>query len=134
LIVVDTSALIAILKQEPEQAQFRQFLLETSDVRIAAPTKFELMMVAHGLKLGDTNELVLGLLVETKIQVIPWTDRLADLAFDAFMRFGKGRHPAKLNFGDCMSYTLAKSLGAPLLYKGEDFSKTDISSAATASV
>jgi ribonuclease VapC len=133
LIVVDASALIAILKHEPEQAQFRQILLDAPEVQMAAPTKFELMMVAHGLKLGDTQPLALSLLVQANIRVVAWSDALADAAFDAFLHYGKGQHPAKLNFGDCMSYALAKSLDAPLLYKGDDFAKTDIKSAATAS-
>lgn len=133
MIVVDTSALIAILKHEPEQAQFQHLLLAAPDVRIAAPTKFEMMMVAHSLKVGDAQGLALRLLIEANIHVVAWTDTLADAAFEAFTRFGKGYHPAKLNFGDCMSYALARSLNAPLLYKGDDFAKTDIKPAARAS-
>lgn len=72
----------------------------------------------------------LNLLIEANgIEVISWTGELADAAAEAFLRFGKGLHPAKLNFGDCMAYALAKSLDAPLLYKGDDFAKTDIRSA-----
>lgn len=94
---------------------------------MAAPTKFELMMVAarrpHGPYIAEDLIGAFGL------QVIDWTDAHAELAIDAFLRFGRGRHPAALNFGDCMAYALAKALDAPLLYKGNDFSQTDITSA-----
>ena len=70
-----------------------------------------------------------SLIAANSIEVISWTEELADVAADAFLRFGKGRHSAKLNFGDCMAYALAKSLDAPLLYKGADFARTDIRSA-----
>lgn len=69
------------------------------------------------------------LLTELGVTIVPWTEDLSDVSVATFMQFGKGRHPAKLNFGDCMAYALAKSLDAPLLYKGSDFAKTDIRSA-----
>lgn len=91
-------------------------------------------MVLHGLKLGDAQILGRNLILQADIRIVEWTDQLADESFAAFSRYGKGQHPAKLNFGDCMSYALAKSLGAPLLYKGDDFAKTDVIPAVAASV
>ena len=83
-----------------------------------------------GGRYGPDGIVELNLLIEANdIEVVSWTSELADAAAEAFLRFGKGRHPAKLNFGDCMAYALAKSLDAPLLYKGDDFARTDIRSA-----
>lgn len=71
-----------------------------------------------------------ALIARSQITITPFTESLAELAAQAFLKFGKGcGHPAQLNFGDCMAYALAKSLDAPLLYKGDDFAKTDIRSA-----
>ena len=72
-----------------------------------------------------------GWIRERRIEIIPVDHGLAELAADAFARFGKGRHPASLNYGDCFAYALAKHLRAPLLFKGEDFAKTDVESALT---
>ncbi|MCY7272069.1 MAG: type II toxin-antitoxin system VapC family toxin [Sphingomonas bacterium] len=93
---------------------------------MAAPTKFELFMVATGRRSDQGQKAADLLVVEYRIEIIDWTDALADLAIEAFRRFGKGRHKAALNFGDCMAYALAKSLDAPLLYKGNDFTLTDL--------
>lgn len=90
-------------------------------------------MVASGRLRAAGVERAKNLLIAIPIVVFDWDEMLADEAFSAFSRYGKGQHPAKLNFGDCMSYALAKSLGAPLLFKGDDFAKTDIIPAATAS-
>ena len=88
------------------------------------------MASASGGRFGRPGLLVAqDLLDENGIETVDWTNSLADIATEAFMRFGKGRHKASLNFGDCMAYALAKSLDAPLLYKGDDFAKTDIESA-----
>ena len=86
-------------------------------------------MVAVGRKDVPGRDMAEALLARFNIAVVPWTDDHAGIAADAFLRFGKGRHPANLNFGDCMAYALAKSLDAPLLFKGDDFSKTDVKSA-----
>ena len=97
---------------------------------MAAPTKVELLMVAIGRKRVEGRPAVIRLLDQYRIEIMEFTDPLADLAVEAFARFGKGRHEAGLNFGDCMAYALARSLDAPLLYKGGDFALTDIRSAA----
>jgi len=104
--------------------------LESDPVRvIAAPTLFESKMVAQGRSgaraIGDLDEI----LDIFQIDCRPWEAVHATIAYDAFCRFGKGRNPANLNFGDCMAYALAKALDAPLLFKGNDFGLTDIQSA-----
>jgi ribonuclease VapC len=83
-----------------------------------------MVAVARAGKRGiaDVDRLVVDLL----LQVEPFTEEQALVARDAFLQFGRGRHPARLNFGDCISYALAKEMGEPLLFKGDDFSKTDI--------
>ncbi len=96
---------------------------------MAAPTKLELTMVAVSQKDIMGERVVNMLIKQYGIEIIDWTDDMANLAIEAFLKFGKGRHPASLNFGDCVTYALAKSLDVPLLYKGNDFTKTDIRSA-----
>jgi ribonuclease VapC len=129
LIVVDSSPLIAILKDESDGPDSWQIIADADRILLGAANKLEVMMVATGHYGLDGKQVAQALLDRCNIRVVPVTEDLADLATDAFMRFGKGRHKADLNFGDCMAYALAKSLDAPLLYKGEDFSKTDIKSA-----
>ncbi|NJS14301.1 MAG: type II toxin-antitoxin system VapC family toxin [Sphingopyxis sp.] len=129
MIVVDSSAVITIVKAEPDARTFASTMRNAPALAMAAPTKLEVMMVAGG-QYGPEGLLKAQLLfTELAIQILAWSEPLSDRAVDAFMEFGKGRHPAQLNFGDCMAYALAKSLDAPLLYKGGDFSKTDIRSA-----
>jgi ribonuclease VapC len=129
LIVADTSALIAMLRLEPEAPAFMRAIIESENCLVAAPTALEFIMVAQGGRFDNTAEVTSRILSGPYIQVVPWTDALVEIAQTAYLNFGKGKHPASLNFGDCMSYALAKSLGCPLLYKGEDFAKTDIVSA-----
>ncbi len=130
MIVVDTSALMAILNDEAEAEAICAILEKSSKNHLGAPTKFELLMVAAGRKgpigASKANELIDGF----QLEVVGWTGEMADMAAAAFIKFGRGSgHGAKLNFGDCMAYALAKSLDAPLLFKGNDFAKTDIRSA-----
>jgi ribonuclease VapC len=133
LIVVDTSALMAILLSEPEATNFTACIDSAKAVVVGAPTKFEFLMVASGRLRDPGVESAKNFLKALPIVVREWDSALADHAIAAFTRYGKGQHPAKLNFGDCMSYALARSLNAPLLYKGDDFAKTDIKPAVTAS-
>lgn len=134
MIVVDSSAVIAILLRERESAGFAVILSTVEAAIIGAPTLLETYQVAKG-KLGDAGRREVDALVRNfAVKIESWTAEHLVTAANAFDAFGKGSgHPAKLNFGDCMSYALAKSLDAPLLYKGDDFAKTDIRSAATAS-
>ena len=129
MIIVDSSSLVAIIKGEPDAQLFADFMRDTPRLIMSASTKLEIMIVAGGQFADEGLRRARLLITDLDFDIAPWTDALSDLAATAFMRFGKGRHPAKLNFGDCISYALAKSLDAPLLYKGGDFAKTDIRSA-----
>lgn len=130
MIVVDTSALIAILLDEAEAEAFGQRMFDAKTSFVAAPTALEFYMVAEGPALRATKDpqTVIG---RPGIVIQPWTERHLAIARDAFARYGKGQgHPAQLNFGDCVSYALARAENAPLLYKGGDFALTDIRAAA----
>jgi ribonuclease VapC len=123
--VVDTSALLAVLQDEPERRSFNEAIEMADARRMSAATFVEASIVidtrfgAEGLRALDR------FLQRGGIEIAPVDLEQARLAREAFLRFGKGRHPAGLNFGDCFSYALAKALSEPLLFKGEDFSKTD---------
>jgi ribonuclease VapC len=123
--IVDTSALIAILLDEPEKIAFASAIDVDSDPKISAVTCVEAAIVHLGRRPNSAVGIMdvidaLGLKVTN-------VDRVqADRALNAFMRFGKGRHPARLNLGDCFAYALAATVNEPLLFKGDDFLKTDI--------
>ena len=125
-IVVDSSAIIAILLKEPERALFVSVLDDSPDACCSAVTFVETFMVAMGRVPNFTFDRYIALMDGFGIRRIPVDEEQSVMSAQAFLRFGKGRHPAKLNLGDCFSYALAKSLNAPLLYKGEDFGRTDI--------
>ena len=126
MIVADTSAIAAIFFREPEADLFERRFFGPSSVMVAAPTALEFLLVAGGQRARSRSDGP-ALLDSLGCIIVPWTDQHRATAHAAFLRFGKGRgHPAQLNFGDCMSYALARSLNAPLLYKGDDFARTDI--------
>ncbi len=128
--VVDTSAIVAILFDEPERSSFNQRLSQSSVRLLSVVSRVELTCVVEGRKgIGGRADLE-RLLREAEIEIVAMDRSHADLACEAFRRFGKGRHPAALNIGDCFAYALAKATGEPLLYKGDDFARTDIASAA----
>jgi ribonuclease VapC len=124
--IVDTSALIAILRKEQGYQSFIETLLKTDRVRISAATLLESRMVAN--RDNGLSELA-ELLVTLDAEIIAVDQTQADIAFQGFLRYGKGQHPAGLNFGDCFSYALAKAYDEPLLFKGDDFHRTDIDAA-----
>ena len=125
-IVADTSAFMAILLKEVDADIYRQALLEAENVNISAATAVELHIVVT-VKLGAEGALRLNhLLSHSLFKIIPVDEQQMEIANQAYERFGKGRHPAKLNFGDLFTYALAKSRKSPLLFKGNDFSKTDL--------
>jgi ribonuclease VapC len=128
--VVDTSALLAILLGEPERDRFRAMLDEAPDAVLSIGSLIEARMVARG-RGGDPMVEMLDILVEqAEIALVSVDAEQADIAHTAFVRYGKGNgHPAQLNFGDLFSYALAKSRGLPLLFKGDDFARTDIEAA-----
>jgi ribonuclease VapC len=124
--VIDTSAVVAILLNEPDAAGF-ELAMERDPVRlIGAATLVELGIVIEA-RLGEAGARELDLLVHAAaIDVVPFTAAQAELARRAWRRFGKGRHPAGLNLGDCFAYALAATSGEPLLCKGDDFPATDV--------
>jgi ribonuclease VapC len=128
LIVVDTSALVAIQQGEPEADQFLD-ILRGEQACVSSPSLFEYTLVMMRRQGGEAGRLAMELVHTLDIAVRDWTHEHAQLAAEAHIRFGRGRHPAQLNYGDCMAYALAKALDAPLLYKGDDFRNTDILSA-----
>ncbi|MGH7708158.1 MAG: type II toxin-antitoxin system VapC family toxin [Vulcanimicrobiaceae bacterium] len=126
--VIDTSAIIAILREEAEAADFARAIEDAPRRYLSAATLVECAIVVEA-RAGAAGAAALDVLLgESAIEVVSLTSVHAAFARDAFRHFGRGRHPAALNYGDCFSYALAKSLGEPLLFKGEDFSRTDIES------
>ena len=127
--VLDTSALLAVLLGEPERDPFIVVLAEAEDPLISAATLVESSMVMRA-KTGDGGVADLDdLLAAAAVRCVAVDSVQAYLARDAFARFGKGRAAAGLNFGDCFSYALARATGRPLLFKGGDFSQTDVTPA-----
>ena len=124
--VIDTSALIAILQAEPEADALAEAVLAAPLRRLSAATLVEAGIVMEGRFKIDGSKRLDRLLLQLDVEVLPLTAAHADLARDAFRRFGKGQHPARLNFGDCFSYALARALGEPLLFVGDDFGQTDV--------
>lgn len=127
--IVDTSALVAVLLGEPEFDEFTLLIEDSVQSRVSAVSFVELLIVMEGRIGPSAISRIDAFLLRTAITVEPVTYEQALLARKAFLVFGKGRHPAGLNFGDCFSYALAKATGEPLLFKGDDFSKTDLISA-----
>ena len=124
--VVDTSALIAILFGESETKAFVQALVSDPKKMISAFNILESAIVVEAKK-GEAGGRELDLLVHrARIEIIPLNGDQVELALAAWRKYGKGNHPAGLNIGDCCAYALAKYSGEPLLFKGEDFSQTDI--------
>jgi ribonuclease VapC len=124
--IVDSSAIIAILRDEPDAAAMAEALQEAPIRRISAVTYVEAAIVAD----NDRNPLLSrrfdGLVRDAQMLVEPVTARQAELARQAYRDFGKGRHKAGLNLGDCFAYALAREMGEPLLFKGDDFCHTDV--------
>ena len=130
MMVIDTSALVAILSDEPERRAFNELIEAATATSISAANLLEARMVLFA-RAGDNAVSALDAFVlKSGMAVMEVSPRMADIAFDAYRRFGKGTgHTAGLNYGDCFSYALAKHLGAPLLFKGDDFSRTDVRAA-----
>ncbi|MFZ1108407.1 MAG: type II toxin-antitoxin system VapC family toxin [Rhodomicrobium sp.] len=130
MIAIDSSALVAIFQKEPDALLFAEAIGASDSAVVSAVTCFETSMVLAGRVLDETAwRLLDALIARAKIEIVSFDAAQARIAREAFLKYGKGRHAAGLNFGDCAAYALAKSKGAPLLYKGADFAKTDIVSA-----
>jgi ribonuclease VapC len=124
--VIDTSAVMAILQDEPERRSFTEAIEEADSRRMSTASFVETSIVVE-MRYGTDGVGDLDLfLSRADIELVPVDAGQALVARRALTSFGKGRHPAGLNYGDCFSYALAKTLGEPLLYKGDDFAGTDI--------
>ena len=127
MIVIDTSAIVAIALDEPERAGFLRVIESAERALISTVSVVEARMVVHGRRGQRAVVLLDDLLRLPPFEMVPAGVAELDAAYAAFVAFGKGSgHPAGLNFGDVFSFALAKVRGLPLLFKGEDFSKTDL--------
>jgi ribonuclease VapC len=129
LIAVDTSALIAILFDEPEAARFVALIEAAGTALVGTPTALETRMVALGQSTPEVAQEAATMLSMPPFEFVPFTIAHLEVASAVFECHGKGRARARLNYGDCMSYAVAAVAGCPLLFKGDDFSHTDIESA-----
>jgi ribonuclease VapC len=124
--VLDTSAIVAVILHEPGSEAILRQIGEAPVVAVGAPALVESGVVLSN-KLGmDARPLLRIFLLEAEAEVIPFTREHYDVALDAYARYGKGRHPAALNFGDCLTYATARVACLPLLYVGADFAHTDL--------
>lgn len=130
MIVVDSSALIAILRREPEADGFLRIIAEAEGCLLSSVSLLETSMVLAG-RAGDATSWAEldALIARAGIQMVAQDAELTEAARAAFLRYGRGRHPAALNLGDCASYALAKHHELPLLFKGADFPRTDLRAA-----
>jgi ribonuclease VapC len=128
-VIVDTSAILAIVFKEPGYETLIDKLLSPDRKGVGTPTLAEAGLVLNGRLEGDAEAQLSGILQQFEIVPVPFGERHWRAAVDAFRRFGKGRHPAALNFGDCLSYATAKLADRPLLFVGNDFGKTDLQAA-----
>jgi len=128
--IIDTSAIVAILRQEPEARRFAEAIEAAPVRRVSATTYVEIGAVIDGARDPVASRLVDALLAMAGIIIEPVTAAQARIAREAYRDFGKGSgHAAGLNFGDCFAYALAKATGEPLLFKGDGFSHTDVAAA-----
>lgn len=129
MIVIDTSAVVAILRDEVERRTFNEAIEEAKRCLMSAVSFVEASMVMEGRMGYDGLRDFDLFILKAGIEIVSVDVEQANIARGAFRKFGKGRHAANLNFGDCFSYALAKVMDAALLFKGHDFSRTDIESA-----
>ena len=124
--IVDSSALLALIFREATADRIEEALASAEIVAMGAPTFAETGMVLAS-KLGEDSHALLAVMgAEIDLTIVPFTAAHAREARDAFLRYGRGRHPAALNFGDCLSYAVAKLADQPLLFVGDDFRRTDL--------
>ena len=129
--IVDTSAVVAILKREPDAPRLLDAILSVGDgILISAGSAIELAVVATRMTPPATEEECRTFLRKAAVDIAPVDEEQVRLAWNAFATYGRGRHPAGLNYGDCFAYALAMQTRRPLLFKGDDFSKTDVTVAA----
>lgn len=126
MIVVDTSALIAILLDEPERRSMIDVIVDYGQPCMSAASYLEASMVLEAYSGVQGGRDIDDFVEDVGVRIVPVDQAQARVAREAFRRFGKGRHRAGLNFGDCFVYALTKTVGAPILFKGNDFSLTDL--------
>jgi ribonuclease VapC len=128
--IVDTSALLAIFFGEPEAEDFAKAIARAEVSRMSAANLLEAGIVADNQTDSRTGRQLDALVVNFHLRIEPVTEEQVGIARQAYADFGRGNHPAALNFGDCFAYALAKATGEPLLFKGNDFARTDIAAVA----
>lgn len=128
--IVDASAVLAVVFFEPEALQFKQLMHDNRRHLHMSPVNWWEVIITHGERKTPETERALSLFIEsTPINIVGIDRDTTDLAIEAHRRYGRRNHTAKLNLGDCFAYALAKSRDEPLLFKGDDFSQTDVRSA-----
>ena len=126
--VVDSSAMIAVVFEEQDECAYLD-TMRANDLSMSASTLLECRIVALRRSGPVAEAKVLKLIDALSIDIVPFDEAQAELAAEAYRRYGKGRDKASLNFGDCFAYALARALSEPLLYKGGDFARTDVAAA-----
>ena len=130
--IIDASAIVAILRNEPQAGSCANAIAGTTSRRVSAVNYVEAAVVIDGSRDPVASRRFDDLFREAQLVVEPVTESQARIAREAYRDFGKGSgHPAGLNFGDCFAYALAKATGEPILFKGDDFRRTDLTSALT---
>jgi ribonuclease VapC len=125
--VIDSSALVALLLGEPEADEFTRAIALAPARRVSAASYLETGIVMSTRAGSTAREILRRLVDELSLEIVPVSQDQAELALAAYQRFGRGSgHPARLNFGDCFTYALAAQTGEPVLFKGDDFSRTDL--------
>jgi len=128
--IVDASAILAMLLKEPEEHAFADIIGEyADDIAISPVNHLEIALSVNRGRTPELSEALDPLLLRLGVKIAPVSAEQARLAREAYQRFGKGKHAAKLNLGDCFAYALAKARDEPLLFKGDDFRLTDVEAA-----
>ncbi len=127
--ILDSSAAVSIVLEEEGSVLLEETLVAAESVAIGVPTMFETAMVLTAREGAAGRHALSALVTDNEIAPIPFDEHHYNVALEAFVRYGKGRHPARLNYGDCMTYATARLAERPLLYVGEDFAKTDLAPA-----
>lgn len=127
--ILDSSAVVAVLLEEPGHEELERKMREQDVLAIGAPTLFETGIVMVNASGEGGRAAISRFRGDLNVVVVPFGQPHCEAAADAFARFGKGRHPAALNYGDCMTYATARLAGRPLLFIGDDFAQTDIEAA-----
>jgi len=125
-VILDSSAIVAVLRDEPEAAEFARAIVSAGSCRVSAVNYVESAVVIDSARDAVASRRFDDFFRASPIAIVPVTPRQAEIARYAYRDFGKGRHKAGLNFGDCFAYALAKEMDEPLLFKGTDFAQTDV--------